>query len=234
LAILAILGGALALIGGLAPKVGRLPASLYSPPGLERRDRELDSAVRKELSGLLRGAYRDGAVTAEERDVINRAMSAHRLIASDVDQFESELRPHVIAASHLLSAAKQDIEARRLGSAVKKYQEATEIDPEDAIAWAGLAAALTLNGEAQSSEFAYKRALTLDPGNWLANYNLGLAAARRGDSEVASQYFRRALDSIRSGGPEHRAILAALKRDPELNAFRSDPRFAALLDKSSK
>jgi len=226
---------ALALFGGLAVLGGRVrsarPPTPHPTPGPQVA--VLDSAARVELTALFRSAYRDGEVTVGEREAISQVTAARRLRASDVAAFEQEIRPRITAATRRLSAAKRYVDAGRFEAAVREYRQATEIDPSDALAWAGLAAACALSGAVKEAESANQRALTLDPGNWLANYNLGLAAARRGSPEIAQEYFRRALGSLRPGGPERRAIVADLQSAPALKALRGDPHFAAFLERQS-
>lgn len=222
LAVLMVVGGGILLFWKLDTIVGPLLKNSQKA--------SFDSTSRTELTSLLRSAYRDEEVTVEERAAIERVVSHRKLQPGDVEKLEQEIRPRVIAATRSLTAAKGYIDARRLDDAVREYRHATRIDPEDSLAWAGLAAAYFLQGKAKDAEEAYRQALTLDPDNWLANYNLGLAAERRGESEVALEYFQRAVGSLRANGPERHALVAELKTAPELGTLRRDPRFISLLD----
>lgn len=103
----------------------------------------------------------------------------------------------------------------------------------DATAWANLGLAYALGNRPDEALRCYHKALQLDPGHWLAHYNLGLFWARRGDQDRAlghlTQAFAGPLD------PSRRQDLVRDLQSVEIPAgLREDPRFTALLAGSSR
>jgi Tfp pilus assembly protein PilF len=86
------------------------------------------------------------------------------------------------------------------------------------------AATVSLNAGDESAAIRnLQRALTDEPRHDHAHYMMGVVAARRGDGVAALEHLRQAV----ALNPENRSLA---KQDPELEAFRDDPSFRAVVD----
>ena len=88
----------------------------------------------------------------------------------------------------------------RYAEAVRVLEEASRIEPDNAMLWMNLAAAYLGPLESSDEEgqlkavAAFERALALDPEAPSVNYNLGLIYKQRGEAERAAAHFWRALE----------------------------------------
>lgn len=129
--------------------------------------------------------------------------------------------------------------ALRRGSAAaaaEHFERATAGDPGDVDAWAGLAAALHLEGRTEDALVACDRALAIDPDHGAARNNRGVILAAKGDREGADVEFRAALKAAGDvTAMLNRALLAesgrgwrsALKLYEKVLAREPDDRAAA-------
>lgn len=78
-------------------------------------------------------------------------------------------------------------------------------------------------GEYAAAEEALRRQLELQPGNYIALYNLACVRAAVGDAPGAAEVL---LESIENGFDD----LRQLRRDPSLDAVRADPRIAKVME----
>lgn len=98
----------------------------------------------------------------------------------------------------------------------------TEQQPEDPMAWRTLGTACINLPDPDCARAALERALALAPDTPQVQYNLGVAAALRGDADGAFEW----LAKVKAGG---RLDLTGIRRDPHLASLSQDSRFAALL-----
>jgi Tfp pilus assembly protein PilF len=117
----------------------------------------------------------------DPRMVLEEALDAHD-IKNDPANFEA----HYNLASMLQGRG-------RLEDAIKEYETALRLRPDDAVANNALGAALLVNGQPRPAAHALSDALASRPDYFDAHYNLGNALAQLGDMEGAAQQFRLAL-----------------------------------------
>jgi len=85
---------------------------------------------------------------------------------------------------------------QRYADALRHFERARALAPSDPVVLANLGALYQTLERFDDAEEMYKAALTHDPGDLRAQFNLGLIALQRGDLETA----RRSLEAARSGG----------------------------------
>lgn len=66
------------------------------------------------------------------------------------------------------------LNSRDYSKAVKCFQSAIRLAPEDANSWVGLGEAYTASGRYVAASKTFTRAQLLDPQNWIATYHLGM------------------------------------------------------------
>jgi len=137
----------------------------------------------------------------------------------------------VTAAAKMVSEGQGLMARGRHRDARDAFARATELDEENAFAWANLGAAEMILGEPSAARRAYDVALRADRDNWLALYNLGVYFVRTGDTRQA---FQRLDDSLRvleeqGSQKELRAVLNDLETSSTFSEVRNDPRFRNLL-----
>lgn len=100
----------------------------------------------------------------------------------------------------------------------------------DAIEWANLGAAEASQGRFTEAEAAYRKALDLEPENWLAHYNLGLLELRRGRNEEAFSHWERSLGSLdRRDRNLAGKVRQQLAKEPACAGLIGEERFHALV-----
>ncbi len=125
----------------------------------------------------------------------------------------------------------------RTDEAIREYEAALAIEPNDAGTHVGLAIARFAQGDAAAAAHRYRTAMELDPGQIVANTNLGVILLRQGQLSEAAAHLERALSSnpecsvalngfgeVRMAEGELAAALALFERGLEL-----DPEDATLL-----
>lgn len=81
----------------------------------------------------------------------------------------------------------------KLDRAKRDYRRMTELDPESAVAFNGLAEVCLQAGQLAEALTAAQRAAELAPEEWVAHYNLGMIEDRLGESADAVAHLERAL-----------------------------------------
>ena len=143
--------------------------------------------------------------------------------------------------------------------AVAAYQKATQLNPECATAYANLGDVYNANGHTDRALESYTRAVELDPNDALSRGSLAGLYRKLGRIDVyeeqihiareliadETEYNRACLEAI-AGNPdeafsllgiaiEKRQVqLAWVRRDPDLEALRDDPRFKKLAGGNSQ
>lgn len=94
----------------------------------------------------------------------------------------------------------------KLDRAKRDYLKMTEIAPESAVAFNGLAEVYLQSGEYQPALEAAKKAYQLAPGDWVAPYNLGMIEDRLAQSTQAIEHLHQALD-LKVPDARHRVLI---------------------------
>jgi Flp pilus assembly protein TadD len=81
----------------------------------------------------------------------------------------------------------------KLDRAKRDYRKMTELDPQSAVAFNGLAEVYLQAGDFQNAHEAALKAYELAPDEWVASYNLGMIEDRLQDSQAAVEHLREAL-----------------------------------------
>ncbi len=199
---------------------------------IARLPQPLSPELRRQMEQLLREVYRDGRVSMEDRERLDAFVSEQRIIPQEARSFETSVSGHIESSQQSLSRGNALVRQRQYAEAHAEYLRATEADPEDPVAWANLGASHMLLGRPEEAAVCYDRALRIDEHNWLAHYNRGLLAARKGDRESAFHHFEQALTWVPSAADRERgAMIRDLLEEPSLADLRGDPRFAEILNR---
>lgn len=193
--------------------------------------RALTADVQNRLEMRVRDLYRDGRISSDEQIALDQFAQEQRLAPQAVKAFVKDKVIGRLDDSYRSAAQGKSLaELGKYDEARAAYRRATEIDPGNALAWAGLGAANVLLGQDIEARPCYDKALSLDPENWLAHYNLGVLAAREGDRESAFQHLERALTVLPAAARQERGkVIDGLLHEPALEELRHDPRLADLL-----
>ncbi len=97
------------------------------------------------------------------------------------------------AADALVSEATELFRAERFTESAAKYERATQIFPDHALAWKGLGHALLCLGKPHEAARAFDRAVGLKPQSATALWGGAVAHAEVGNKLVAQNYLRRTL-----------------------------------------
>lgn len=81
----------------------------------------------------------------------------------------------------------------KLDRAKRDYKKMTELDPESAVAFNGLAEICLQAGDYDAAHVAGLRAYALAPDEWVAAYNLGMIEDRLGQADAAITHLNEAL-----------------------------------------
>lgn len=94
----------------------------------------------------------------------------------------------------------------KLALAKRDYKKMTELDPQSAVAFNGLAEVCLQAGEYDGARVAALRAYQLAPDEWVAAYNLGMIEDRLRQSEAAITHLNEALKA-RVPDARHRLLI---------------------------
>ncbi len=188
-----------------------------------------------ELIALLYEVYSDNLKSDDEQNRLAAAAQKYRVTDSQLEQVERDIRQRWQTARPDFERALRLAEERNYAGSVAAFQNALKVDGDNPWILANLAAANLEVGRPDESQVACRKALRVDPNNWLAHYNLGSAYAQRGAKDEAIRELSTAL-SIVAGSHSQRItrtdLAARLKADKSFSALRNDPRFQELLAKN--
>jgi tetratricopeptide (TPR) repeat protein len=97
------------------------------------------------------------------------------------------------AADQLAEEGNELFRAEQFGDAMLRFERATQLFPEHAVAWKGLGNALLCLGRAYDAARAFDRAIGLRPDSATALWGGAVAHADVGNKVMAQNYLRRAL-----------------------------------------
>jgi tetratricopeptide (TPR) repeat protein len=158
------------------------------------------------------------------RAMILLARSQTDAARQTLDQATNSGAPILLARS-LLAQRRGDLEA-----AAEILREATEVHPENALAWARLAEIGVSLGDTAGGLAAAERADALDPGNVHSRIVRGFAALDAGDTGAAETAFREATRLAPSAPLGRLGLGLALIRTGALAEGRAEIENAVLLD----
>ena len=121
-----------------------------------------------------------------------------------------------------LAAAMARMQANDPAGAARILAEVTKREPQNGRAWRNLGLAYQTLKDLDQAAAAYQHALDVDAAVPTPLYNLGIVYALKQDRDRAFEWLQRARAS-------KKIDMTQASVTPELAAFRSDPRFAALL-----
>jgi predicted Zn-dependent protease len=94
----------------------------------------------------------------------------------------------------------------KLDRAKRDYRKMTELDPNSAVAYNGLAEVSLQAGDYQDALVAGRRAAELAPDEWVAMYNLGMIEDRLGNALDAAVHLERAI-ALKVPDARHRLLI---------------------------
>lgn len=154
------------------------------------------------------------AITTETSSHIDVTGQLHRLTkAQDLWEAAStawdngEIESAIELVSNAIELAPNDadlfnfraelyLEIEEYGEAIKDYEAAAKLLPGSAIAHGNLGWTLLLEGAFSDSRIASQKASKLDPLDWVSIFNLGHTYLLSGDTDIARDYYRQALQLV--------------------------------------
>lgn len=136
------------------------------------------------------------------------------------------------SAAGAITRGKRLAGEKKMNDAYAAFTEATELDPNDAFAWANLGGAAAIMGKDDEADAAYRRALAIDSSNWLAHYNLACLLTRSGARDDAMKHLETAVAQLRreTRSRDHLvAVMSSIRTDEALRVLRDDSAFQKLL-----
>jgi tetratricopeptide (TPR) repeat protein len=94
----------------------------------------------------------------------------------------------------------------KLDRARRDYQKMTQLEPESAVAWNGLAEVQLQAGDYEAAHRAAERAYDLAPDEWVAVYNLGMIEDRLQQSDAAIAHLEKAV-TLKVPDARHRLLV---------------------------
>jgi tetratricopeptide (TPR) repeat protein len=195
-----------------------------------------DLAMRRGQPAQAIPLYQRGVRTAPEATVFHARLSeAYRqqgdLAAADReaaqagsvepavnDPLVAFVQAHTRGAAHYREAARTADEAGDVATAVKFYEIATSIQPDDTDSLIRLGELQGAAGDLDAALATFARVALLDPDNAKANYFVGTLLERQGNEDEAARFYERALET-RPELVEPRLLLAnSLMRQREFDA----------------
>ena len=120
-----------------------------------------------------------------------------------------------------MADAQTRMAASDFAGAAKLLETITSHTPQNQRAWQMLGTAYLRSKDADRALAAFRRALELQPQSWQAVYNMGAAHALKNEPAEAFEWLAKARSS-------RQIDMSQIDQDPNLAAFRRDPRFARL------
>jgi tetratricopeptide (TPR) repeat protein len=218
----------------LLPPDAGFPATASSPDaevdetvaGIEyRRHASLESNVftveRTERSVVPEFAAKDApAFEKRLRELLDKRVSLR--MPSNYRPTEADLAVLTTSeggsANDLVAQGNELLNAAKYDEALAKFTRATELAPDNAMAWADRGIALVWKDSSADAEAAFARAEALDPRNFVVFNGRGLSAERKRDFAAAIAGYTRAieLDPSNQFALAHRAAMQLGAQKPEL------------------
>lgn len=211
-------------------KAGNVVA--VNPPTTQAGQGISSPEEKKEIEKLLRAIYADGIKTTDEQRELAQLLSKYQQNPNQLAQLEQETKDRMSQAAISLKQGMVYASQKAYGQAVKEFRHSAEIDPQNAFAWANLCGAYLSLGDFEQAKQTCSQATEVDFNNWLAHYNLGSLAAKRGKKEETIQALSEVLRVVEEN-PQSRItraeIVRRIKADPMFVSLKNDPQLQRLL-----
>lgn len=192
----------------------------------------LDETDKAKIQKLLQQVYADGVKSPEEQSKLNDLTINQSVDSQWLSQQEQEIRTKISQASvfskkGLLYAAQGEYK-----QAIEEFHQSLKINDGNALVLANLAAAYIKLNNLQAAQPACERAISLDPRNWLAHYNLGALYAGKGNKDAAVSELSEALRFINEDQAQRilkGQVTQQIRVDDSFDSLRTYPRFQQLL-----
>ena len=170
-------------------------------------------AVPQEIDQTLAWQQRDNVVYRSNHGNANVRIGVQRYLVDVGSSFVIARRAaHPISQQRLLAQyynnrAVQLMTNAQLPAALAHAAIAIELDPDYPTTWSNTGVLRTQNGDVAGAEAAYLHALSLDPRQASALFNLVSLYHRKGDEQNAAM-LRKRLEKVQSSDPFHQFMLA--------------------------
>lgn len=193
----------------------------------------LSDETRSALRARVRVLAADGALTADDSQVLRDHLAGLGREEPAAERYLSEIKPPMLQAARSLVTGAELAVQGRFPEARARFREAARLDDENATAWANLGGAALELEELAEAEAALRKALELEPGNIEAHYNFGACLASQDRGPAALGHLERALTLLSRGDAppafDRQALLEDLEKSEHFSALRGSPQFAALI-----
>lgn len=197
---------------------------------IRHRPRPLSQEARQHLEDWIRHANRDRIVTPRETEELENLVATLRLSLSTARDYVATARLRQEEGARSLQRAHQLAAQKRYAEARQEYRRSVAQDPGNTEAWVNLGLTHAIAGQDQEALDCYLQALKLEPGHWLAHYNLGQLWGRRGRLDEAVRHLERAFQVFPdSDSPQRRSMVEDLESSDLPSSLKRNPRFLALV-----
>lgn len=203
-----------------------------NPPVSQTASSALSPEEKKEIEKLLRVIYADGIKTTAEQQELTQLLSKYQRNQNLIAQLEQETKDRINQAALSLKQGMVYASQKAYGQAVKEFNHSVEIDPQNAFGWANLCGAYISLSDLDQANQTCSQAIDVDPKNWLAHYNRGSLAAKRGKKEESIQALSDALRVVaedKHSRITQTEVIRQIKADPMFASLRKDPQLQRLL-----
>jgi tetratricopeptide (TPR) repeat protein len=185
-------------------------------------------------------ALRDDPSSAEALYGLGSSYLSQQKIAEAHESFERATKLKASYPGTLANAWNNlgliATQGNRTSEAIRCFQEAVRLSPDNLIALNNLGSAYRLQKDWDAARKAFEHAVEVSPGNPEANYGLGMVFAQADDTEHAYAYLQRAL-KLRPDYPEALNNLGILylrtqRRDDAVASFKECIRVAPEFDQA--
>jgi tetratricopeptide (TPR) repeat protein len=186
---------------------------------------------KAKIQKLLQQVYADGVKSPEEQSKLNELTINQSADSQWLSQQEQQIQGLIGEANSLSKKGLLCASQGHYQQAVEEFQRSVKLN-DNAIVWANLAAAYIKMNNLQEAQPACERAISLDPRNWLAHYNLGALYASKGNKDAAVFELSEALRFINEDQAQRilkGQLTQQIRVDDSFDSLRTDPRFQQLL-----
>ncbi len=138
------------------------------------------------------------------------------------DEVEAAEPSESLVTAPSIDVSRQLQQAGDWQAAIAAYEAVIENEPDNAVAWFGVAYCLHMSGAYEKAISAHQEAATFEQFKGVSLYNLACAYALTGRSSKAMK----ALEESRAAGFD---LADPLRSDSDLDSLRGDPRFEEFL-----